>query len=99
MNAAGGGVGRAFAGYRRVLGISQVPSTVFTGLIGRLPAGMLGLAIVLLIRQQTGSYAAATAPGRAAISLGMLLTTMAAVPWSPAMPPLIVMSIGGVPSM
>jgi MFS family permease len=68
-----GGIGRAFGRYRQVLGIPQVPASVFTALLGRIPFGMIGLAIVLLIRQQTGSYAIAGAvAGASAIFAGLI---------------------------
>ena len=44
-----------------------------TALIGRIPIGMIGLTTVLLIRQQTGSYAIAGAVAAAyAISAGLV---------------------------
>jgi MFS family permease len=47
--------------YRRVLGVRQVPRLLVAMVAGRLPNGMRPLAIVFLIHQQQGSYAASGA--------------------------------------
>ena len=52
-----------------------------------------------LNRCTSGRSRIVSTPGRAARTLGMLLTTIAAVARSPATPPVIVMSMGGVPSI
>lgn len=43
--------------YRDLLAIPGVPRVVASAFVGRLPYGMLGLALVLLARQATGSFA------------------------------------------
>src|ERR1700684_471806 len=45
--------------YRSVLSAPGCARVFGTALIGRLPQGMLSLAILLLVRSKTGSYAAA----------------------------------------
>jgi MFS family permease len=45
--------------YRAVLGAPHVPGLVFSMLLARLPVGLNGLAIVLYLREQTGSFAIA----------------------------------------
>ena len=47
------------ARYRSVLSVPGSPACSGTALIGRLPQGMTSLAILLLVRTHTGSYAAA----------------------------------------
>ncbi|MGH2915838.1 MAG: MFS transporter [Solirubrobacteraceae bacterium] len=47
------------AGYRNVLAMPGCTRVLITALIGRLPQGMSSLAILLLVRRTTGSYAAA----------------------------------------
>ena len=49
------------ARYREVLGLGGAGQALVFSLIGRLSLGMTGLAILLLVRQATGSYAAAGA--------------------------------------
>jgi MFS family permease len=49
------------ARYRSVLTAPGCARVLFTALIARLPQGMLALAILLLVRSHTGSYAAAGA--------------------------------------
>jgi MFS family permease len=67
------GAGHALARYRSVLAIPHVRPSVLTALLGRIPIGMIGLTTVLLIRQQTGSYAVAGAVAAAyAISAGVV---------------------------
>lgn len=67
------GAGHALARYRSVLSIPHVRASVLTALLGRIPIGMIGLTTVLLIRQQTGSYAVAGAVAAAyAISAGLV---------------------------
>jgi MFS family permease len=45
--------------YRDLLGIPGMPGVVAAAFVGGLPYGMLGLALLLLARQATGSFAAA----------------------------------------
>lgn len=52
-----GGRGR----YRRLLHTPHVTATMVSGLAARLPLGIMGLALVLFIRDATGSYASAGA--------------------------------------
>ena len=47
--------------YREVLGLGGAAQALVFSLIGRLSLGMTGLAILLLVREATGSYAAAGA--------------------------------------
>src|SRR5436305_12539942 len=47
------------APYRSVLSVSGIPRLVASALLGRLPQGMSSLAILLLVRDTTHSYAAA----------------------------------------
>lgn len=47
--------------YRRVLRLPFVRRLVVTSLVARIPIGMYALAIVLLVRERTGSYAVAGA--------------------------------------
>jgi len=47
------------ASYRRLLRTPDVPWSLGTSLIARLPQGMVGLALVLLVQSRTGSFAAA----------------------------------------
>ena len=52
-----GGEGR----YRRLLATPGVAVIMVTGLLARLPIGIMGLALVLFVREETGSYASAGA--------------------------------------
>lgn len=47
--------------YRRLLATPGVAAIMLTGLAARLPIGIMGLALVLFVREQTGSYASAGA--------------------------------------
>src|SRR5919107_2639518 len=47
------------ARYRALFGVPYVRRLVLSGMLARLPAGMIGLALLLLVREQGGSYAAA----------------------------------------
>lgn len=49
------GLGR----YRALFDVPYVRRLVLSGMLARLPAGMIGLALLLLVREQGGSYAAA----------------------------------------
>jgi hypothetical protein len=62
------------SGYRRFLRAPGVPRLFSSMLVGRLPAGMLTLAIVLRITQDGGSYRLAGAV-TAAYAIGISLTT------------------------
>jgi MFS family permease len=48
-----------FARYRALFGVPYVRRLVLSGMLARLPAGMIGLALLLLVRENGGSYAAA----------------------------------------
>src|ERR671910_433264 len=50
-----------FARYRALFQVPHVRRLVLSGLLARLPMGMIGLALLLLVREQGGSYAAAGA--------------------------------------
>ena len=69
----------AATNYRAVLTAPGSFRLMSTALVGRLPQGMSSLAVLLLVRQATGSYAAALANGLAwnalniAIMVGLLL--------------------------
>jgi MFS family permease len=45
--------------YARILGTPHVPAMMLAGVVARLPIGIDSLAIVLFLRERTGSYAAA----------------------------------------
>ena len=62
------------SGYRRFLSAPGVPRLFSSMLVGRLPAGMLSLAIVLRITQDGGSYRLAGAV-TAAYAIGISLTS------------------------
>jgi MFS family permease len=47
--------------YRALFHVPYVRRLVLSGMLARLPAGMIGLALLLLVREQGGSYAAAGA--------------------------------------
>src|SRR5688500_7779947 len=49
------------ARYREVLGLGGAAQALVFSLVGRLSLGMTGLAILLLVREVTGSYASAGA--------------------------------------
>jgi MFS family permease len=48
-----------FARYRALFGVPYVRRLVLSGMLARLPSGMIGLALLLLVRESGGSYAAA----------------------------------------
>jgi MFS family permease len=50
-----------FARYRALFAVPYVRRLVLSGMLARLPAGMIGLALLLLVRENGGSYAAAGA--------------------------------------
>jgi MFS family permease len=50
-----------FARYRALFATPHVRRLVLSGMLARLPAGMIGLALLLLVRENGGSYAAAGA--------------------------------------
>jgi MFS family permease len=65
-------VGTALDRYRRVLAAPDVAPLWLAVMVARLPVGINGLAIVLAMRQETGSFAAAgAAAGAYALSLGL----------------------------
>ena len=77
MNAEATQRSRSLRRYGDVLRIPALRPALVTALIGRLPVGMSGLAIVLLIKQQTDSYAVAGAVAAAyAISAGLIAPLM-----------------------
>ncbi|MBA2347379.1 MAG: MFS transporter, partial [Solirubrobacterales bacterium] len=47
--------------YRRLLSTPGIATIMSTGLAARLPLGIMGLALVLFVREETGSYASAGA--------------------------------------
>ena len=49
------------ARYRALFQVPHVKRLVLSGLLARLPMGMVGLALLLLVRENGGSYAAAGA--------------------------------------
>jgi hypothetical protein len=58
--------------YRALLRLPDAARLVASGLLGRLPAGMAGLSIVLLVQEATGSYAAAgTVAGSYSITIAI----------------------------
>jgi predicted MFS family arabinose efflux permease len=58
--------------FRAVLGTPQVPRLLASAILGRMSIGMTGLAIVLLVRHEGGSYAAAgVSVGAYAVALGV----------------------------
>jgi MFS family permease len=60
--------------YSRILGVPPLPSLLVTALIARLPIGINGLAVVLLLREERGSFGlAGLAAG--ALALGNALGT------------------------
>ncbi|HEY8728838.1 MAG TPA: hypothetical protein VIL94_04595, partial [Acidothermaceae bacterium] len=61
-------------GYRRFLGTPGVPRLFTAMLVGRLPSGMLAVAIVLRITGDGGSYRLAGAV-EAGFSIGICLTS------------------------
>jgi MFS family permease len=61
-----------FSPYRRLFAVPGALAFSFAGWVGRLPAPMLGLGAVLLVEQETGSYALAGAvSGTLALSAGV----------------------------
>ena len=56
------------ARYRALFQVPHVRRLVLSGLLARLPMGMVGLALLLLVRDNGGSYAAAGARLRARTS-------------------------------
>src|SRR3954453_10453109 len=59
MAQAGGCHALALASYARILRTPGIAGIVFASLIGRLPIGISGLAILLYVQDVTGSFAAA----------------------------------------
>jgi predicted MFS family arabinose efflux permease len=58
--------------FRAVLGTPQVPRLLASAIVGRMEVGMAGLAIVLLVRHEAGTYATAgLAVGAYAVALGV----------------------------
>lgn len=58
--------------YRHVLGARHVPRLLAASILGRVPGGMAGLALVLLVRDGGGSYAeAGLVTGSLAVSSGL----------------------------
>ena len=55
--------------YRSLLGAPHVAVMTASALLARLPLGIIGLALVLFVREETGSYASAGAVA-AAFALG-----------------------------
>lgn len=51
----------SFARYAQLLAIADLRATFFASLLGRLPIGITGLAVLLLIQSDTGSFARAGA--------------------------------------
>ena len=56
------------ARYRELLGTGGAGPALAFSIVGRLSVGMTGLAILLLVRSATGSYAAAGAVSAAAVN-------------------------------
>ena len=52
---------RGLVRYRALFAVTHVRSLVLSGLVARLPIGMVGLALLLLVRENGGSYSAAGA--------------------------------------
>src|SRR5215207_5119420 len=66
-----------FARYRALFATPHVRRLVLSGMLARLPAGMIGLALLLLVRENRGSYAAA-----GAVSGGYFVATAVGAPIS-----------------
>lgn len=64
-----------FARYRALFATPHVRRLVLSGMLARLPAGMIGLALLLLVRENGGSYAAA-----GAVSGGYFVATAVGAP-------------------
>ena len=64
-----------FARYRALFATPHVRRLVLSGMVARLPAGMIGLALLLLVRENGGSYAAA-----GAVSGGYFVATAVGAP-------------------
>lgn len=64
-----------FARYRALFRVPYVRRLVLSGLLARLPMGMVGLALLLLVRENGGSYAAA-----GAVSGGYFVATAIGAP-------------------
>jgi MFS family permease len=63
--------------YRAILRTPQVPRLVSAAVLGRLPLGMAGLALVLLVRHAAGSYAlAGLVAGAFALGVGLAAPLM-----------------------
>ena len=58
------------ARYGALFRVPHVRRLVLSGMLARLPAGMIGLALLLLVRENGGSYAAA-----GAVSGGLFVAT------------------------
>ena len=63
------------ARYRALFLVPHVRRLVLSGLLARLPMGMVGLALLLLVRERGGSYAAA-----GAVSGGYFVATAVGAP-------------------
>ena len=64
-----------FARYRALFATAHVRRLVLSGMLARLPAGMIGLALLLLVRENGGGYAAA-----GAVSGGYFVATAVGAP-------------------
>lgn len=64
-----------FETYRRALSTRGAPSFTLAGAIGRLPASMTGLGIILIVQERTGSYSTA-----GAIAAAYILTSAVSGP-------------------
>ena len=62
--------------YLTVWRLPSAPVLLLSGFAGRLPSAMVPLALLLMVQQQTGSYAVA---GLAAATLGVAMAVMAPV--------------------
>jgi MFS family permease len=66
-------VSAAPSAYRRVLAIPGAPSFSAAGLLARLPIAMIGLGIVILVSDRTGSYSVAGAVSATYVAANALL--------------------------
>jgi MFS family permease len=57
--------------YMRILGVPRMPSLLVTALVARLPIGISGLAIVLLLQEERGFGVAGLASGALALGTGI----------------------------
>src|SRR5215213_7122197 len=62
--------------YLSVWRLSSAPVLLLSGFAGRLPSAMVPLALLLMVQQQTGSYAVA---GLASATLGIASAVMAPI--------------------